>query len=343
MNRQIPQYGPIIQKTQMTGSVKALILILVIGACVVLGFGLASVARHANGSCTTQPGHSEGYTSDALFGWLTSTLKQKMDANKPTGGVGKARDSGGGKAHDSGAGKAHDSGGGKAHDSGSDAPPKGDAKLKDITEEMISKHNPYRQKNKYEKGSAAKLASDPDLVKKAKDWIQFLHDNKWQGQGEPHPEKIEMSAAHNGNAGSVDPKWCEKYAGTASNCPSNTVPWTAGCSRSFAGSSGGVCANNLTCGRLGQNVAWAGAAGNSETAFNAWAVEGKACPKGNPLKCPGNAGHYTQIVWKHASKMGCAQGKLSNGDDIIVCNYDQGNITTQQAMECNLPTHFVQL
>lgn len=199
MNRQIPQYGPIIQKTQMTGSVKALILILVIGACVVLGFGLASVARHANGSCTTQPGHSEGYQSTNIpkhgtimpthvpFDWLDDRLEddiddiisQKMATKKPTHDAPNKPTGGGDKAHDSssGGGKAHDSGGGGGG-SGDDSGGAGDATqiTVDALNYIFSKNG--KLQNAFGDTSAAFKAADSgsNLVKYANNIATQIKD-----------------------------------------------------------------------------------------------------------------------------------------------------------------------
>ncbi|KAD2393155.1 hypothetical protein E3N88_40132 [Mikania micrantha] len=39
-------------------------------------------------------------------------------------------------------------------------------------------------------------------------------------------------------------------------------------------------------------------------------------------ECTAMCGHYTQVVWKNTTKVGCARRKCNNNEDwIVVCNY----------------------
>lgn len=75
----------------------------------------------------------------------------------------------------------------------------------------------------------------------------------------------------------------------------------------------------------GENLSMgSGASHNFTDAIEGWAAERKdfnyttkQC-NGNWAKC----GHYTQIIWKSTTKVGCASAKCANGSIIIVCNYD---------------------
>ena len=42
--------------------------------------------------------------------------------------------------------------------------------------------------------------------------------------------------------------------------------------------------------------------------------------------CKGSqsCGHYTQLVWRNTTAVGCAIAKCSNGNVIVVCNYNPG-------------------
>lgn len=44
-----------------------------------------------------------------------------------------------------------------------------------------------------------------------------------------------------------------------------------------------------------------------------------------------NVGHYTQIVWRSTSEVGCGFGRR-NGNDVLVCNYNPpGNVMGERA------------
>jgi hypothetical protein len=55
-------------------------------------------------------------------------------------------------------------------------------------------------------------------------------------------------------------------------------------------------------------------------------------------------GHYTQMMWKDATKVGCARVECPNDKAAIVCNYDKGNVGGQfkqqvahDKSKCKLP------
>ena len=48
---------------------------------------------------------------------------------------------------------------------------------------------------------------------------------------------------------------------------------------------------------------------------------------GEPIKPSGNYLHYTQIIWKKTTEVGCAISKCNNGNYYCVCNYSPpGNV-----------------
>lgn len=54
----------------------------------------------------------------------------------------------------------------------------------------------------------------------------------------------------------------------------------------------------------------------------------------NTRRCFGGTkcGHYTQVIWKNTTQLGCAVGVSANGRYILVCNYNPpGNFTGQPA------------
>ncbi|WP_077350959.1 CAP domain-containing protein [Algoriphagus sp. A40] len=65
-----------------------------------------------------------------------------------------------------------------------------------------------------------------------------------------------------------------------------------------------------------------------------WGEEEKVNFDTNTRKClPGTTcGHYTQIVWRNTTKVGCGMAVNPNGKYILVCNYDPpGNFNNEPA------------
>ncbi|PIA42064.1 hypothetical protein AQUCO_02100129v1 [Aquilegia coerulea] len=82
----------------------------------------------------------------------------------------------------------------------------------------------------------------------------------------------------------------------------------------------------------GENIFWGkGKQWKSADAVAAWFAERSSYDyKRN--KCNSNEClHYTQLVWKTSSRVGCARIICNSGDTYITCNYDpHGNIRGQK-------------
>jgi uncharacterized protein YkwD len=79
-----------------------------------------------------------------------------------------------------------------------------------------------------------------------------------------------------------------------------------------------------TDGRYGENL-WTGTAGRfaMTAVVDAWGSEQKdfdiatnACARDKVC------GHFTQVVWRSSTRLGCGKATGANGFDIVVCNYD---------------------
>ena len=83
--------------------------------------------------------------------------------------------------------------------------------------------------------------------------------------------------------------------------------------------------------KYGENIYWGGGTNWTPTALDAvadWGDE-KNNFDANTCGCKGGAacGHYTQMVWKNTTMVGCGVTKCPDGNVIVVCNYDPaGNV-----------------
>lgn len=76
----------------------------------------------------------------------------------------------------------------------------------------------------------------------------------------------------------------------------------------------------------GENLYWAsGGNPTAADAVRAWASEERCYTYGAfPNTCSGgcgSCGHYTQIVWRESTKLGCGRASCGN-EQVWVCNYD---------------------
>ncbi|KAH7861545.1 hypothetical protein Vadar_027558 [Vaccinium darrowii] len=79
----------------------------------------------------------------------------------------------------------------------------------------------------------------------------------------------------------------------------------------------------------GENIFWGEGNGWTATeAVEAWAAEEQYYDYWTNTCMPGrDCTHYTQIVWRTTTSVGCAKIKCDNGDTYIVCEYyPHGNV-----------------
>ncbi len=79
---------------------------------------------------------------------------------------------------------------------------------------------------------------------------------------------------------------------------------------------------------FGENLFFSSNASSITRAVNAWAAEKKNYNyKQNKCQPGKQCGHYTQIVWKGTTEVGCGTKQCANGSQIWVCSYfPAGNI-----------------
>ncbi|PIA42065.1 hypothetical protein AQUCO_02100130v1 [Aquilegia coerulea] len=83
----------------------------------------------------------------------------------------------------------------------------------------------------------------------------------------------------------------------------------------------------------GENMFWGmGTRWKPSDAVAAWAVQ-ESYYNYRTNTCMRNKEclHYTQLVWRKTSKVGCAKIKCNSGDTLIICEYDpHGNVIGQR-------------
>ncbi len=79
---------------------------------------------------------------------------------------------------------------------------------------------------------------------------------------------------------------------------------------------------------FGENLFYSSVPASVGQAINAWGNEKKFYDyKQNRCQPGQQCGHYTQVVWKGTTDVGCAKQSCSNGAEIVVCSYfPAGNI-----------------
>ncbi len=137
-------------------------------------------------------------------------------------------------------------------------------------------------------------------------------------------QQTEMLVAHNkwrGTVGSPALTWSNGLADTA-QAWANSLKNDQACNMTHSRTAG-----------LGENLFWASAlmysdgtsqvqAINAEQVVNDWANErlnyrynSNSCAKGKAC------GHYTQVVWKNTSEVGCGKAVCADNSQVWVCNY----------------------
>ncbi|KAM0937357.1 putative CAP domain-containing protein [Dioscorea sansibarensis] len=117
------------------------------------------------------------------------------------------------------------------------------------------------------------------------------------------------------NDSGVDPvTWDDKVASFAQNYTNQRI---------------GDCRLIHSHGPYGENLfngTWTGYTAND--ALYSWVSEKQYYNYTSNTCQPGRVcGHYTQIVWRDSTKIGCARANCDNGGVIISCNYDPpGNV-----------------
>ena len=87
--------------------------------------------------------------------------------------------------------------------------------------------------------------------------------------------------------------------------------------------------------KYGENIYWGGGTNWTPTALDAIADWGKEKSNfdSNTKECNDGStcGHYTQMVWKNTTMVGCGMAICPDGNVIVVCNYDPaGNVTGEK-------------
>ncbi|KGQ06273.1 Cell wall protein PRY3 [Beauveria bassiana D1-5] len=127
------------------------------------------------------------------------------------------------------------------------------------------------------------------------------------GAGDSSDFKSQMLAAHNwyrGQHSAAALKWDDNLA-------SKSLAWASKCSEN---------PRHDTDRKYGENIAWGTSVTASYEWVNLWGKE-RAQYKFDQPGFGGKTGHFTQLVWKGTTSVGCAEAKCSYGTN-VVCKYD---------------------
>ncbi|KAL3679680.1 hypothetical protein R1sor_022636 [Riccia sorocarpa] len=92
------------------------------------------------------------------------------------------------------------------------------------------------------------------------------------------------------------------------------------------------CALTHSGGPYGENIFWASFSSTPSDAVNAWVAEKQYYDYATNTCATGQVcGHYTQVIWKGTSNVGCASATCPSGGTFTVCSYSPaGNIVGQK-------------
>ncbi|OAA44091.1 CAP domain protein [Beauveria brongniartii RCEF 3172] len=127
------------------------------------------------------------------------------------------------------------------------------------------------------------------------------------GAGDSSDFKSQMLAAHNwyrGQHSAAALKWDDNLA-------SKSLAWASKCSDN---------PRHEPNQPYGENIAWGSGVSKSYGWVNLWGKERADYNWGQPGFASGT-GHFTQLVWKGTTSVGCAETKCSSGSN-VVCKYD---------------------
>lgn len=120
---------------------------------------------------------------------------------------------------------------------------------------------------------------------------------------------VEKPSSYQGTWAPLPPvSWSDEVAATAQEW-ANHLKDTMNCGLEHADGTG-----------YGENLA-AGSNVGAQRAVDMWAGEKKNYSYSPEYVFMGNTGHYTQIVWRESTKIGCASASCG-GSSVVVCRYD---------------------
>nr|AHW81904.1 pathogenesis-related protein [Morus alba var. atropurpurea] len=104
--------------------------------------------------------------------------------------------------------------------------------------------------------------------------------------------------------------------------------------RNYANQRQGDCKLVHSGGPYGENIAWSSGDLSAAGAVGMWVAEkslydyySNTCVGRNPMGCL----HYTQVVWRKSTRLGCAKVRCNSGGSFVICNYNPpGNYIGQR-------------
>jgi pathogenesis-related protein 1 len=137
-----------------------------------------------------------------------------------------------------------------------------------------------------------------------------------------------MVAAHNrwrGEVGVPGLKWSEKLEGIAQQWADHLA--ASNCTTEHSGPGENIYKAGAMAWPDGRREVWAV---TSQQVVDFWGNESNQWDNATG-RCSGVCGHYTQVVWKGSTEVGCGMAVCGNKAQIWVCNYSPaGNVVGQK-------------
>jgi len=137
----------------------------------------------------------------------------------------------------------------------------------------------------------------------------------------------QLSTAGHAATDSEIQQWLDSHNSKRQLHQVGPVTWSATVAAS-AQNYANTCPDGHSSSGYGENLAWASYPASIETVVSWWYSEESKYDYANPGWQP-EAGHFTQMVWKGTTEIGCGMALCSSGDwsHVWVCQYNPpGNV-----------------
>ena len=165
-----------------------------------------------------------------------------------------------------------------------------------------------------------KAGADREIAANAL-WAAGSNGPSGSGPGQPWQEVLDAHNRYRAQVGVPPLRWSDDQAASAQDWANHLA-----------------AIERLEHNRAGQNTASGGSSAgpsSAETLLGGWGNEGQSFKNGvfPDISTTGNweeVGHYSQLVWRNTTSVGCGIATGQDGSNYLVCNYDPaGNVEGQ--------------